>query len=99
MYPGVRNRKHLLAGLLLASAVLVQPVLAHETESAEPRASLSAEASSEVGQDTVDITLAAELSGASQTEVAEALNQRLESVMKQAKGQQGIEARSGSYRI
>lgn len=99
MYRGVLNRKHLLASLLLAGSVAALPVLAREAEPAEPRATLSAEASSEVGQDTVEITLSAELAGASQTEVAEALNQRLDSVMKQAKGHQGIEARSGSYRI
>ncbi|MGB3276478.1 MAG: SIMPL domain-containing protein [Castellaniella sp.] len=100
MYRGVRNRKQLLVGSLLALSVLALPALAHEAhEPAEPRASLSAEASSEVGQDTVEITLAAELSGKSQTQVAETLNQRLDSVMKQAKGHEGIEARSGSYRI
>ncbi|MHA3903863.1 SIMPL domain-containing protein [Castellaniella sp. WN] len=99
MNRGARNRKQLLAGLSLVLASMALPVLAHEGEPAEPRASLSAEASSEVAQDTVEITLAAELSGVSQTEVAEALNQRLDSVMKQAKGHQGIEARSGSYRI
>lgn len=99
MYRGVRNRKQLLAGLSLVLASVAMPALAHEAEAGEPRATLSAEASSEVAQDTVEITLAAELSGASQTEVADALNQRLDSVMKQAKGHQGIEARSGSYRI
>lgn len=99
MYRGVRNRKQLLAGLWLVLAAAALPAAAHETGSDEPQASLSAEASSEIGQDTVEITLAADLSGASQPEVAEALNQRLDSVMKQAKGHQGIEARSGSYRI
>ena len=95
MYRGVRNRKQLLAGLSLVLASVAMPALAHEAEADEPRATLSAEASSEVAQDTVEITLAAELSGASQTEVADALNQRLDSVMKQAKGHQGIEAAAG----
>ena len=102
MYLGVRNRKHLVAGLLLAASVVALPAAAEQARHdgpAEPRATLSAQAASEVGQDTVEITLSAELSGASQTAVAEALNQRLESVMKQAKGQKGIEARSGAYRI
>ncbi len=99
MYRGVLKRKQLLAGLSFVLAVSALPALAHEAEPAEPRASLSAEASSEVGQDRVEITLAAELSGDSQTEVAEALNKRLDSVMKRAKGHEGIEARSGSYRI
>ena len=102
MYPRVPNRKHLMAGLLLASAVVALPAGAQQAKRAgadKPRATLQAQASSEVGQDTVEITLSAELSGASQTEVAEALNQRLDSVMKQAKGQKGIEARSGAYRI
>ena len=99
MYRGVQNRKQLLAGLSLALAAVAMPAAAHEAGSDEPRASLSAEASAEIAQDAVEITLAADLAGASQSEVAEALNQRLESVMKQAKGHQGIEARSGSYRI
>lgn len=64
-----------------------------------PRATLSAQASAEVSQDTVQITLAAELSADTQAKVSEQLNQRLDAVMKQAKGHDDIEAHSGNYRI
>ncbi|MFA7476018.1 MAG: hypothetical protein WCY95_09485, partial [Castellaniella sp.] len=73
MYRGVQNRKQLLAGLSLALAAVAMPAAAHEAGSDEPRASLSAEASAEIAQDAVEITLAADLAGASQSEVAEAL--------------------------
>jgi predicted secreted protein len=64
-----------------------------------PQATLSAQASSVVPQDTVQIILATEVTEATQTAVAEALNEVLEATMKDAKGHEGIEARSGSYRI
>ncbi|MER1941784.1 SIMPL domain-containing protein [Castellaniella sp. FW104-16D08] len=64
-----------------------------------PTATLSAQASAEVSQDTVQVTLAAELSADSQAKVSEQLNQRLDTTMKQAKGHEGIEVRSGNYRI
>jgi len=99
MHRSTQSRGTLLAGLLLALMAVATPTLAHDSDRAEPQATLSAEASAEVEQDTVQVTLAAELTGATQAQVADALNARLDSVMRQAKGQQGIEARSGSYRI
>lgn len=64
-----------------------------------PQASLSAQASSVVAQDTVQITLASEVSAASQIEVAQALNKILDTTMKQAKGHKDVEVRSGAYRV
>src|SRR3546814_7883360 len=65
--------------------------LAHESGKGQhrekwPQAQLQAEASAEIAQDTVKITLASEISDASQTAVASALSKTLEDVMKQAKG-------------
>src|SRR3546814_20499003 len=64
-----------------------------------PQAQLQAEASAEIAQDTVKITLASEISDASQTAVASALSKTLEDVMKQAKGPAKIKVSSGNYRI
>lgn len=66
---------------------------------AHPQATLSAEAFSEVEQDTVRLSLAAEITAETQSAAAKELNQRLDQAMKQARGKAGVEARSGSYRI
>jgi len=87
------------AALALAPAAQAAPEASPDAHHGYPRATLSAQASAEVMQDTVEITLAAELADASQARVSEQLNARLSSVMKQAKGHEGIEARSGNYRI
>lgn len=90
----------LLAGVSLAMAA---PVNAHEGhERAQhkfPQASLNAEASKEVQQDTVSITLVKELSDPSQTAVVKALGEALDSVMKDAKAESKVQARSGNYRV
>jgi predicted secreted protein len=84
------------AGLVAASAAArAEPAPA----SARPQATLSAEATTEVAQDQVRITLAAEVSGATQEQVSQALNQRLGDTMQQARGHAGIEAQTGAYRI
>lgn len=102
----VSFRSSLMACLALGAALAVaQPAQArpHPDASASrqdrPQATLSAQASAEVPQDTAQVTLAADVSGTSQAEVSEQLNGRLDTVMKQAKGHDGIEASSGSYRI
>lgn len=64
-----------------------------------PQLTLSAQASAEVAQDTVKITLASELVGASQAVVAANLSKALDSVMKQAKANPKIRASSGNYRV
>ncbi|WP_269499864.1 SIMPL domain-containing protein [Castellaniella sp. S9] len=109
MYPSKDKRKGLLSllpALILAGAALgaAAPAAAHGDgpdgrRDHGPRASLHAQASSEVAQDTVRIMLAADLRADTQTDAAEALNTRLDTVMQQAKGHEGIEVRSGGYRI
>ncbi len=109
MYPSKEKRKGVLSlfpALLLTGAILAvaSPAGAHGDRSDSrrghaPQASLQAQASAEVAQDTVQIVLAADLRADTQAAAAEALNTRLDAVMQQAKGHDGIEARSGSYRI
>lgn len=106
MAHSVLFHKSLMAGLALGVALAVAPSAraeshhdSRESRQDRPQATLSAQASAEVQQDTVVVTLAAEVSGTSQTRVSDQLNGRLDAVMKQAKGSDGIEARSGNYRI
>src|SRR5690606_1422976 len=93
--------------LCLAAASVALPAAAHahghEAHTAKqkwPQASLQAEANAEIAQDTVKITLAAELSDASQTMVADALTNTLQDAMKQAKdgakGNTAIKITSGN---
>ncbi len=83
---------------------LVLPAMAQSLD-AEPRggkwpqASLQAEAGAEVSQDTVKITLASEVSDKTQAAVAKALSNTLESVMKDAKGDQNVKVSSGNYHV
>src|SRR3546814_18161137 len=63
------------------------------------QASLQAQASAVVTQDMVRITLASELTGTSQTAVAQDLNNLLDRVMKDAKKSSKVKASSGNYRI
>ncbi|HUH88625.1 MAG TPA: SIMPL domain-containing protein [Pusillimonas sp.] len=64
-----------------------------------PQATLDAQASKEIQQDTVTITLAKELSDPSQANVVKALSEALDSVMKDAKGESKVQAHSGNYRV
>lgn len=66
---------------------------------AGPLATLSAKADAEVMQDEMHVTLAAEVTGATQEEVAQALNASLKATLDQAKGHEGIDVQSGAYRI
>lgn len=68
-------------------------------ESKWPQATLNAEASATVAQDTVKITLATELTETSQTKVTAALGKTLSSVMEQAKTDSKVKARTGSYNL
>lgn len=102
MYRSTPIHKIMFTALLLGIAALGSPAFAgHDNHSsrAQPQAILSAEASSEVGQDTVHLSLAAEVTADSQSEAAKKLNQRLDQAMKQAKAKTGIEARSGNYHV
>lgn len=96
----------LLSGLMLGAALALSPLAQAkphqdvlDSRQDRPQVTLSAQASADVQQDTVQVTLAAEISGASQTAVADQLNTQLDSVMKQAKGHDGINVSSGLYRI
>jgi predicted secreted protein len=108
MYLSTQKRKWLLGALIGLGASLpmasaqVQPDTAshsHHPRQQRPQATLNAEASAVVAQDTVKITLASELTKASQVAVAQALSKTLESAMKDAKGDPKVKASSGNYRI
>src|SRR3546814_18033254 len=83
MYLSRQNGKWVLAlALCVATACLGTSVSAHESGKGQhrekwPQAQLQAEASAEIAQDTVKITLASEISDASQTAVASALSKTL----------------------
>lgn len=89
---------YLVAGVLSAS-LFAMPAYAANKADSSPVASLSASASVHVDQDRVQITLAAQEVGAKQDEVASALNKKLDAVMKDAKAEKSVTAKSGMYRI
>lgn len=103
-------RSPLAAGLFALAAFAATPLVhAHEHDrgrdggehSREPRLSLQAEAVSEVPQDKIDITLAAELEGADQADVSKRLTQLSNDGLTQLRGKagQGVTVRSGAYRV
>ena len=61
--------------------------------------SLNAQASSEVPQDVVDITLFYEQEASDPSALTSALNQRADTALRQAKGVSGVTARTGSFSI
>lgn len=111
MFLNTHKRKHVSALVLAAaSALAIAPQLARAEgpgAAAEPRqgksglptASLNAQVFETVEHDTVTIVLAAEFSEASQEVATRKLTEALDSVMKQAKAEQKVEARSGNYRV
>ncbi|UHL64341.1 SIMPL domain-containing protein [Paralcaligenes sp. KSB-10] len=107
MYLSKEKRKWLLGALLAGGAsFLILPAQAQEAASTAhsfhaqwPQASLSAEASAQVAQDTVKITLASELDGASQAKVADQLSKTLASVMQEVSGKSKVKASSGNFRV
>jgi len=64
-----------------------------------PELSLQAQAVSEVAQDTVTITLAAEVQAPDQAAVGKKLTALLDQTMQQAKQSQAVKARNGAYRL
>lgn len=87
-------------GLAISSAAMAQDARPPLPKAEQwPQASLRAEAVTEVSQDTVRITLAHEVSNASQSAVSKALTDALDQSMKQAKAQSVVKATSGNYRI
>jgi predicted secreted protein len=110
MYRYGPKRKWVLGTLVAAAqaCVILPAALAnpageapaqHHARSPWPQASLSAEASTQVAQDTVTITLAAELDGASQAKVAGQLSDTLGRAMKQVSGHPGVKASTGNVRV
>jgi predicted secreted protein len=61
--------------------------------------SLSAQSSAQVPQDVVDITLFYEQESADPSSLTSALNQRAESALREAKGVEGVTAKSGSFTV
>jgi predicted secreted protein len=61
--------------------------------------SLNAQASSEVPQDVVNITLFYEQEASDPASLTSALNQRADTALRQAKGVSGVTARTGSFSI
>lgn len=88
-------------GFAVSALALGKPSLAGGAAGAVkyPYASLRAEAVTEVARDTVRLTLAAEVSDASQAAVAAALTATVDSVMKQARGKEKIKVSSGNYHV
>lgn len=84
---------------LVSASIFYAPVQAKEKTATPPVATLSASSSVEVEQDVVQVVLAAQETGDSQSKVSGALNKKLDSVMKQAKQQKDIQAKSGAYRV
>jgi predicted secreted protein len=89
--------------ICLAASLMANPAFSHgqhdEKEHRAPRLSLQAQASSEVQQDTVTITLASELEGQDQADVARRLTEQLNKTLAAARGEKGVEARNGAYRL
>jgi predicted secreted protein len=118
MYRTEQKRKWLLNAVFSVSlAALMVPVLGasvyagdtsdanarHHDSGKWPQASLNAEASAVIAQDTVIITLAAELSDPSQAKINSSLTKVLDSVMQEAKAaakdNAKIKVSSGNYRL
>lgn len=90
--------------ICLAASLMATPAFSHgpqhdEKEHRAPRLSLQAQASSDVQQDTVTITLASEIEGQDQTDVAKRLTEQLNKTLEAARGEKGVEARNGAYRL
>jgi len=87
----------LAAPLAFASAA----VNAQGVTQAEPSGvlSLNAQASAEVPQDVVDITLFYEQEASDPSALTSTLNQRADAALRQAKGVSGVTARTGSFSI
>lgn len=64
-----------------------------------PELNLQASASNDVKQDTVTIVLFSEVEASSQAAAGKALTTALDALAKRAKGQEGIDVRSGNYRV
>ncbi|BAN22397.1 SIMPL domain-containing protein [Caballeronia insecticola] len=100
------NKKTAAALALLAmsgAALSFSQTAAAQTVLTQPQPSgvlsLSAQASAQVAQDVVDITLFYEQEAADPSSLTNTLNQRAEAALREAKGVEGVTARSGSFTV
>lgn len=91
----------LAAAVLLAGAAMAQSAFAQSVVQAQPSGvlSLSAQASADVPQDVVDITLFYEQEAQDPASLTSVLNQRADAALRQAKGVDNVTAHSGSFTV
>jgi predicted secreted protein len=89
--------------MALATPLALASAAAHAqgVTQAEPSGvlSLNAQASAEIPQDVVDITLFYEQEASDPSALTSSLNQRADAALRQAKGVSGVTARTGSFSI
>ena len=88
-----------LAAVQPAHAQAQAPAATEAPASRAPELSLQATASSEVKQDTVRITLSAEVDAPDQPAAGKKLSAALDDVVKRARDVKGVEVRTGSYNV
>ncbi|EKS68511.1 MULTISPECIES: SIMPL domain-containing protein [Caballeronia] len=100
------NKKTAAAFALLAmsgAALTLSQTAAAQTVITQPQPSgvlsLSAQASAQVPQDVVNITLFYEQEAADPSSLTSTLNQRAEAALREAKGVDGVTAKSGSFTV
>jgi predicted secreted protein len=91
----------LAAAVLLAGAAMAQSAFAQSVIQAQPSGvlSLAAQASADVPQDVVDITLFYEQEAQDPASLTSVLNQRADAALRQAKGVENVTAHSGSFTV
>jgi predicted secreted protein len=98
-----KNARAIALAMSLATSLALASAAAHAqtVTQAEPAGvlSLNAQASAEVPQDVVDITLFYEQEASDPSALTSTLNQRADAALRQAKGVSGVTARTGSFAI
>ena len=91
----------LAAVVLLAGAAMAQSAFAQSVVQAQPSGvlSLASQASADVPQDVVDITLFYEQEAQDPASLTSVLNQRADAALRQAKGVDNVTAHSGSFTV
>ncbi|SAL48825.1 SIMPL domain-containing protein [Caballeronia telluris] len=93
----------LAAAAISSAALTMSATVAAQTVLTQPQPSgvlsLSAQASTEVPQDTVNITLFYEQEAQDASSLTTTLNQRADTALRAAKGVEGVTARSGSFTV
>ena len=91
----------LAAVVLLAGAAIAQSAFAQSVVQAQPSGvlSLAAQASADVPQDVVDITLFYEQEAQDPASLTSVLNQRADAALRQAKSVDNVTAHSGSFTV